>query len=474
MSSDKIIEKATEAMKAAPDANVEPQDELVLSKTCFTCGKSLVGIPRKNLRVCSKCELVAYCSAECLRKGWKNHSKHCNPENAEKVRAAARLRAKMAAEEERRRAADPQAAALAAVKAVHDTDEAAKKKKDGDAAAVAAAVQAALGGSGADDAKKAAEGAEGAGSAEADPAADTAPAAKPLAVCGGETVVTTPEGCEQVSELAKKKLQALVGTGRATGMHALIGLRGETRTLVQEGVDAKATIVVQNCEHCKFEVACLCTKIFMMSCADVEITVPREGKVVSATFEAYTCRQIDVRTDTPLMTVQLDACTDFNIEFLHKECYRMVVWAGCENLTVGVRHATLAAADASASSVARKAPAADAGADSAAAEWTVKTGMTEMRKEFQNLRADIDQFKIHFVGDRLLNERVVRLNNGFPTTQREADDYDRRQELNMQKLAETMGITIKRKPRDPNKVRVKRNDLCPCGSGKRAKNCCYP
>ena len=213
----------------------------------------------------------------------------------------------------------------------------------------------------------------------------------------------------------------------------------------------------------------------MMSCADVEIAVPREGKVVSATFEAYTCRQVTVRTDTPLMTVQLDACTDFSIEFLHKECYRMVVWAGCENLTVGVRHATLEAADAHGTSVARKSTAAEGtAAAESAAEWTVRTGLTEMRKEFQNLRADIDQFKIHFVGDRLLNERVVRLNNGFPTTQREADDYDRRQELNMQKLAETMGITIKRKPRDPKKVRVKRNELCPCGSGKRAKNCCYP
>jgi len=239
---------------------------------------------------------------------------------------------------------------------------------------------------------------------------------------------------------------------------------------VQEGIDSKATIVVQNCEHCKFEVACLCTKIFMMSCADVEISIPREGKVVSATFEAYTCRQINVRTDTPLMTVQLDACTDFSIDFLHRECYRMVVWAGCENVSVSVKHATLSAADAAATSVARK----DPKSDDSAAEWTVKTGMTEMKKEYANLRADIDQFKIHFVGDRLLNERVVRLNNGFPTTQREADDYDRRQEINMQKLADTMGITVKRKQRDPNQVRVKRNALCPCGSGKKAKNCCYP
>jgi len=453
------LEKAAEALKASPDASTEPQDDMVLSKTCFTCGKDLVGIPKDELRICNKCELVAYCSATCLRQGWKKHSKYCNPENADKVRQAARLRSKMAAEEEKRRAEDPQAAALAAVKAVHDTDEEKKKKKEGEAEAVAAAVTAALGG---DAAKK--EGAAAAADGKEEPAV------KPLAVATGNAEVTTPEGCEKVSEIAKKKLQALVGTGRATGMHALIGLRNETRTLVQEGIDSKATIVVQNCEHCKFEIACLCTKIFMMSSADVEISIPREGKVVSATFEAYTCRQINVRTDTPLMTVQLDACTDFNMEFLHRECYRMVVWAGCENVSVSVKHATLAAADAAATSVAKKNPAA---ADDSA-EWSVKTGMTEMRKEFANLRADIDQFKIHFVGDRLLNERVVRLNNGFPTTQREADDYDRRQEINMQKLADSMGITVKRKQRDPNQVRVKRNALCPCGSGKKAKNCCYP
>jgi len=148
----------------------------------------------------------------------------------------------------------------------------------------------------------------------------------------------------------------------------------------------------------------------------------------------------------------------------------MVVWAGCENLTVSVRHVTSEAADAAATSVAKR----DTSVAAGPAEWTVKTGLTEMRKEFANLRADIDQFKVHFVGDRLLNERVVRLNNGFPTTQREADDYDRRQEINMQKLADSMGITVKRKQRDPKQVRVKRNDPCPCGSGKKAKNCCYP
>lgn len=38
----------------------------------------------------------------------------------------------------------------------------------------------------------------------------------------------------------------------------------------------------------------------------------------------------------------------------------------------------------------------------------------------------------------LLNEMIVRLDNGFPTTEREAREFEQRQEANLQKMAKEL------------------------------------
>lgn len=79
-----------------------------------------------------------------------------------------------------------------------------------------------------------------------------------------------------------------------------------------------------------------------------------------------------------------------------------------------------------------------------------------------------------YVAGKLKTEKVVRLDNGFPTTQREKNAFDARQEENMRKLSQEMFGDIKlqlpRKPREGPKVG--RNDKCPCESGKKYKSCC--
>ena len=66
-------------------------------------------------------------------------------------------------------------------------------------------------------------------------------------------------------------------------------------------------------------------------------------------------------------------------------------------------------------------------------------------------------------------ERVVRLVNGYPTTEREAKAFDDTQEEAIRKLAEQSGITIKHKT---DKPAVGRNDPCICGSVRKYKKCC--
>lgn len=159
-------------------------------------------------------------------------------------------------------------------------------------------------------------------------------------------------------------------------------------------------------------------------------------------MDIYNSKELDCTFESPVLTVQIDQCDVTCLNYPNPEHFKMVIWAGCEGLTVR------------------------------AGEKELRTGLNEMRAEFQNLRPDIDQFKIHTRFGEIINERVMRLDNGYPTTHREAGEFDKRQEANIQKLAESLGITIHNKK--PTGPKVGKNDPCPCGSGKKYKNCCSP
>ena len=66
-------------------------------------------------------------------------------------------------------------------------------------------------------------------------------------------------------------------------------------------------------------------------------------------------------------------------------------------------------------------------------EDVLETGTSTVdRKEIENFQEKFDQFVIHYVEDKLMEEIIVRLENGFPTTDREADAFDRQKEKNDQ------------------------------------------
>lgn len=159
-------------------------------------------------------------------------------------------------------------------------------------------------------------------------------------------------------------------------------------------------------------------------------------------MDIYSSTDLDFMLESPVLTIQIDQCSTTRFNFPNPEHFKMIVWAGCEGLEV------------------------------CAGDKSIRTGLTEMSKEFQNLRPDIDQFKIHMRLGEIINERIMRLDNGYPTTHREAGEFDKRQEANIQKLAESLGITIHNKKQTGPKIG--KNEPCPCGSGKKYKNCCSP
>lgn len=89
------------------------------------------------------------------------------------------------------------------------------------------------------------------------------------------------------------------------------------------------------------------------------------------------------------------------------------------------------------------------------------------------INSERTQFKVSYDARGILrSEKVIRLRNGFPSTKREDDEHDRREEAALQGLAERMGVTLNRKA-DTIGKKCKPNDPCPCGSGKKFKKCCW-
>ncbi len=129
-----------------------------------------------------------------------------------------------------------------------------------------------------------------------------------------------------------------------------------------------------------------------------------------------------------------------DVEFGHDG---MLVWAGCDDLRLRVGTDTIVC--------------------DYALEAKVDAGISQERT----------QFKVHYDSlGRLCSDKVTRLRNGFPSTQREEDEFERRENAAMQKIATMAGISIRRK-QDNIGTRVKPNEPCPCGSGKKYKKCCF-
>jgi hypothetical protein len=58
--------------------------------------------------------------------------------------------------------------------------------------------------------------------------------------------------------------------------------------------------------------------------------------------------------------------------------------------------------------------------------------MAARKPNAKALSEEIDQFVVKFIDDELACEKLIRLENGFPTTAREKAIFDARQEKNIQ------------------------------------------
>ena len=267
----------------------------------------------------------------------------------------------------------------------------------------------------------------------------------------------------KLTPLEERQLQAQMGAGRGQAASYFLDRENEVVEITEEDVGVagaggegeegeekvdrrgKTTLMFKGCKGCEYTISGMVAKILVDRCVDCTFVV--NGKVMTSTLEVYKAERVAFRVGTTLKTVQADMCEGVSLTWDKAENFDRVVWAGTEGLELAFDDAP------------------DAG---------MATGYTAMQGEYgANLREDIDQFIIRILDEGVaVNERIVRLDNGFPTTAREREEFEIRQEENMRKMAkEFYGEDIIIPARDTG-AKAQPNKPCPCGSGIKYKKCC--
>jgi len=264
-----------------------------------------------------------------------------------------------------------------------------------------------------------------------------AAAAKPIKVATSNAQ-TEVEG--EMSAQEKIKMQAMLGAAKSKDTKVFSNLQDRELTVASGELDPRATVVIARCTDCSFVLESMCTKLFLQDCTNVKLVC--KGKIVTQTVEMYKCHNITADFHVKIGTLQLDMSKKLKLTYAKEALFGNIIWAGAWDIELSM---------------------ADTGAAHA-------TGYDKMKEKFADANEERTQFKLSMVENKLLNEKIVRTDNGFPTTKREKDAFEARQEMNLKALAQSMGVVLPNKKREEPKVG--RNDPCTCGSGRKFKKCC--
>jgi hypothetical protein len=204
------------------------------------------------------------------------------------------------------------------------------------------------------------------------------------------------------------------------------------------------SITFQNCSNCHFTISRRTKNIFIENCRVCTFEV--NGLILTNSLEAWHGHDLKLMLNVQLKTLQIDMMNDVDITFSDWNNFSSIIFNQLNRLSLNFVNSP---------------------------EHDSKTGYEQMLVEYPDSNLT-DQFIVRFVNGAILSERCIRLRNGHLSTEREAIDWERRNERRKddykQKFLKEAGVHLNRSS-EPT-VRVGPNEPCICGSGKKYKKCC--
>jgi len=172
-----------------------------------------------------------------------------------------------------------------------------------------------------------------------------------------------------------------------------------------KGCRASKYKVVQNVEI---------VKVLIEDCHDCEIFL--HGKILTNVVELWKCHNTTLHVDTEVFTLQVDLCQNLRVVYNHKKYLGSIVQAGIYGLNVKFNDYP---------------------------ELGFESGFNELQKEYEGINDKTDQFITRFVENKLLTESIVRLDNGFHTTERERQEFEEQKGENDKRTEEELRKMLK-------------------------------
>jgi len=245
-------------------------------------------------------------------------------------------------------------------------------------------------------------------------------------------------------------MEAMIGNLKQQNSIFITNEEGKVKNFQPEGAEADLknvpTIYLKSCKNGEYTFDRRTTKVLIEGCENIRVRINQN--VLTNTIEVWKCKNLTLDLNHEVRTLQLDMLHDCTFNFAQLTFMGGVVWNQIHGTRVNF-------------------------GDKKALSF--RTGFQEMKALYDDSNEEVDQFIIRYVGEKILQERCIRLKNGHLSTEREAIDWDKRNEIKKDQYVTSFlkeaGVRLN-KSQDAEKANRERNNPCPCGSGKKFKKCC--
>ncbi|GAM20713.1 hypothetical protein SAMD00019534_038880 [Acytostelium subglobosum LB1] len=263
-----------------------------------------------------------------------------------------------------------------------------------------------------------------------------------------------PKGQEATTikqSIEDKKADAQLGSGAKDQEVFFVKDENNVTKELDKTISPKATVFFKNLKDGHYTLSARVVKVMIESCQ--RCTFVFKGRIFTNTIEAWKTVDVNINIlNDQVKTLQVDMTSRMNITYDTRTSLHSLVWSGVNDMKIRFDDEK---------------------------DFVHQTGFEQMKQQFPegNLSFTVDQFTTRIIKGELITEQIVRLANGYPTTEREAQEFDKNADANAKRAEEYIRTRLAESgvrlgAGNLPKKEAGRNDACPCGSGKKNKKCC--
>lgn len=218
-----------------------------------------------------------------------------------------------------------------------------------------------------------------------------------------------PRTKQELLKDAKTRAGAALDAPSKAQQHVVEDRSAETIELSAAQLPALPVITIRRCNDCQVTIPAGVSAVKLMFEGCTRCTLTVDGKVLTETLEVWRCEGCTVRIASRLATIQVDACRGLELAFDKVAHFDRLLTAGGYDVSLSF-------------------------GDTPGVRGRVDLAELQAEAPEKDLNAETDQFITRLVEGSVLTELIIRLNNDFPTTEREVADFASRTKMHSDKL----------------------------------------